>query len=872
MDAERWRRIEEVFGSAIAVAPADRGAFLADACGEDGGLRREVEALLGSHERAGDFIQAPAFDDALALMGVPEPALEAGRRIGPYEVARELGRGGMGAVYLATRADDEYRKQVAIKLIRRGMDTDDIQRRFRHERQILASLDHPNIARLLDGGTTADGLPYFVMEYIEGLPLIDFCDRERLVIPERLRLFRKICGAVQHAHQNLVVHRDLKPSNILVTPDGEPKLLDFGIAKLLSPDSAPEELTRTATVTRIMTPDYASPEQVRGHPISTSSDVYSLGVALYRLLTGHHPYRFGTHEAQDVERVICESQPERPSSVVTRVEQQPAGETTPAIVAGARGVPPEKLRRLLSGDLDNIALMALRKEPERRYASAAALSEDIGRYLDGLPVRARKDTFGYRAGKFVGRHKVGVTAAALVALTMVGGIVATAWQARIARAQQARAERRFNDVRRLANSFLFEIHDSVRDLAGSTPTRELLVTRALEYLDSLAQEARDDATLQRELATAYERVGDIQGNPYVPNLGDTEGALESYGKALAIRESLEGADDTKDLRKELAVTYRSIGDVLEQKGDIAGCLEHYRKSLAVIEQQSAAYPDDPGILDELARAYGTLGDGLGRTGDRAERLEYYRRALAIHEGLLARDPNNARLRRSVAVCHMKLGEGYVQDEKEGVQSFRRAISMMESLAAADPNNARARRELSMVQNRLGEVLLELADYAGALEVLSGALAIREEVYAKDPANMQGLLDVSGVRASYADALAELGRADESREAGRMALEGFRNLVSRDPGNMVFRRNLGLCYAVLGSTRATMAAHPGQSAAQRVARWREARAFYQSALSVFEDLRARGALRPGDGSKESEMSGRIAECDAALARLGARGAA
>jgi serine/threonine protein kinase len=868
MDPERWRRIEEVFGAALDVAPEGRDALLAEACREDGALRREVEALLGSRDRAGAFMMTPAFDDGVALIRPATSAPVAGDRIGPYEIVREIGRGGMGAVYLASRADDAYSRRVAIKVIARGAASRDIQRRFRNERQILASLDHPNIARLLDGGATADGRPYFVMEHVEGESLVDYCDRERLTIEERLRLFRKICGAVHHAHQNLVVHRDLKPSNILVTAEGEPKLLDFGIAKLLAVAPSDETLAETAPAARAMTPAYASPEQVRGAPVTTASDVYALGVILYNLLAGRHPYRFDTLSLHDVERVICERDPAKPSDVVTRVGEPTAdgaaAEPTPEAVGDARDVAPERLRRILSGDLDNIALMAMRKEPARRYASAADLSEDIRRYLEGLPVRARKDTFGYRAGKFVRRNKAGVAAAAFVLLALVGGVVATTWQARIARAEQARAERRFDDVRRLANSMLFEIHDSVRDLAGSTPTRRLLVTRALEYLDSLAAESDDDASLQRELAAAYEKVGDIQGNPYVANLGDTHGALESYRKALAIREALGPAD--ADARRELAITHRSIGDVLEQQGDVEGCVASYRTSLAVLEEASVATPADAAVLDELARAHEALGDGLGRTGERGAQLEAYRKAVAIREELLARDPANARLRRGIAVGLMKLGEGWVEDEAAGIDSFRRSIAMLEATAAADPTNARARREVSMVQNRLGEVLIETGDAAGALEVLERAHEIRARVADADPSNAQASFDLAVVLANLADALTRSGRAEAGSEAGQRAIAIFRDLVTADPENMVYRRNLGLSFTKVALSHTSRAEDPKRPAGARSAHWREARALFREALDVFSDLRERGALRPADAGKPDELAAEVARCDEALARL------
>jgi serine/threonine protein kinase/Tol biopolymer transport system component len=394
MNQERWKRVEEVFESALERAPGERSAYLAQACAGDESLRRQVETLIVSYNRAENFIEVPALASSASDTLIDDPSTSfIGRRVGSYKTVREIGRGGMGSVYLAVRADDEYQKRVAIKLIKRGMDTDFIIRRFRNERQILASLDHTYIARLLDGGTTEDGLPFFVMEYVEGQPIHQYCDMQKLSIVERLQLFRKVCSAVHYAHQNLIIHRDLKPSNILVAADGTPKLLDFGIAKILNPEISSQMLDPTTAALRMMTPEYASPEQVRGESTTAASDVYTLGVMLYELLTDHRPYQLRNCLPLEVSRIICEEEPERPSVAVNLIEvipidNAPPLEITPASVSRARNSTPEQLRRQLSGNLDNIILKALRKEPQRRYQSVEEFSEDIRHYLEGLPVSA----------------------------------------------------------------------------------------------------------------------------------------------------------------------------------------------------------------------------------------------------------------------------------------------------------------------------------------------------------------------------------------------------------------------------------------------------------------------------------------------------
>ncbi|HET9038998.1 MAG TPA: serine/threonine-protein kinase, partial [Gemmatimonadales bacterium] len=386
----RWQRMNELFHDALAVPAERRGSFVAQSCGDDPAMADEIAQLLAAHSRDEGIMEGPAVVTAPGWLEAETPAV-VGRRFGPYRVVRELARGGMGAVYLAQRDDGAFEQRVALKLIKRGMDSDQVVARFRAERQILASLEHPNIARLLDGGASDDGQPYLVMEYIDGQRIDEFARERRLPVAERLRLWLQVCGAVSYAHQQLVVHRDIKPANVLVTADGTPKLLDFGIARLLHPDA---EAVSTMTALRMLTPEYASPEQIEGRHATTVSDVYSLGVVLYELLTDQSPYRPRSRSPRDLAEAICTTEPVRPSAAVSEADAS--------------------LGRRLRGDLDTILLTALRKEPDRRYPSVEQLAGDVRRHLEGLPVRARPDTFGYRAGKFVRRNRAGVAAAVLV--------------------------------------------------------------------------------------------------------------------------------------------------------------------------------------------------------------------------------------------------------------------------------------------------------------------------------------------------------------------------------------------------------------------------------------------------------------------------
>jgi serine/threonine protein kinase/tetratricopeptide (TPR) repeat protein len=447
MTPEEWNKVKALFEAALERELSQRAEFLAQNCPDDG-LRHEVEKLLVNFQEAGSFLSSPVLHPRIAtppqssgvraeggspsvragsgqplstitIEGADDPMI--GRHLGVYELKKRVGQGGMAAVFLAVRADGEYSHQVAIKLVLPGLERDEVLSRFRKERQTLAGLDHPNIVKLLDGGSTPEGLPYLAMDYVEGSPIDKYCDSHKLSVEQRLRLFGKVCEAVQHAHQKLVIHRDLKPGNILVTADGVPKLLDFGIAKVLEPTA--ELLALTQTAARCMTPVYASPEQVRGRSVTAATDIYSLGVVLYELLTGHRPYRLKEHTAAEMERAICEQEPETPSTAVNRVESETSSDGTtvtksPGVVSQTREDHPERLRRRLRGDLDNIVLKALQKEPERRYSSVEEFSRDIDRHLRRLPVKARRTTLTYRASRLIQRHKTEASAASVVLLVL----------------------------------------------------------------------------------------------------------------------------------------------------------------------------------------------------------------------------------------------------------------------------------------------------------------------------------------------------------------------------------------------------------------------------------------------------------------------
>lgn len=873
--SEHWDKVKRLFDAALETEPERRDAFLEEHCSGDPQLCNEVKSLLSSLEEAGSFIQAPALSGAAMAPPVDEEADgPSDRRIGAYLLNRPIARGGMGTVYLAVRADDQYQKRVAIKLIKRGMDTDSILRRFRNERQILAGLDHPNIAKLLDGGTTPEDLPYFVMDYIDGKPIDEYCTVHKLSIDERLRLFRSVCSAVQYAHQNLVVHRDIKPGNILVTAEGVPKLLDFGIAKLLNPEISYQTLDPTAAEIRPMTPEYASPEQIRGDTITTASDVYSLGVLLYKLLTGRQPYLINTRQPQELAQLVCDSEPDRMSTAVTRLDP-PGNEdaakgkpSVPELPIGARKELAARLRRRLAGDLDNIVMMAMRKEPQRRYASVEQLSEDIRRHLAGLPVIARKDTLGYRSAKFIKRHKAGVVAAVLVVAALMAGMVATAWQAGVARTQRAKAEQRFDDVRRLANSFLFEFHDAIEKLPGSTPARALVVRRALEYLDSLARETRENPELSRELATAYEKVGDIQGNPYSANLGDTPGAMQSYQKALAIFQKLySSAPENAEARRDLASSYDRIADILGLTHDLAGALQNYRQALQLRESLAAGSESEVQFRRDLGKSYENIGDTLIKTGDAAAALESFRKALAIDESMSLKDPANLRVKRSLAVKYNKVGLALanLRDKTGALENAQKSLALFESLATAEPTNGQARRELALAYNRAGDHLWDAQRQTEALEAYRKGLAIHEALSSADPQNAQARHDLAVSYGNVGYALAQAGDENGGLGHTRKSQALFEALAAADPTNVVARRDLAISYSYLGDVYGMLASNAA-SASRKIELWREARSWYQKSLNIYLEMRSSGTLRGADAGKPDEIGRQIADCDAALAKL------
>ena len=761
-----------------------RRPFLDNACADDPDLREEVDLLLEHHVPTGsDLLEECAV--GAAHLRLNADVERTGTRIGAYRLFREIGHGGMGTVYLAERDDEQYRQQVAIKLINPGLRGEAIRRRFRTEMQILADLNHPNIARLFDGGETEDGVPYLVMEYVEGSPINHYCDEHKLSTEQQLELFRTVCNAVQYAHQHLVIHRDIKPGNILVTGEGVPKLVDFGIAKLLNPERSTPEAT--ATVMMFMTPEYASPEQVHGTPVTTATDIYSLGVVLYELLSGRLPYRVKSRVPHEIAKAICEQDPERPSTSI----------------GNRNGPKATEPRKRLHSDLDNIVLMAMRKEPHRRYATAEQFVEDIDRHLNRLPVRARQDTFTYRAGKFIRRQKIAVAAAALVAVTLLVGIIATAWQARVAQSERARSERRFNEVRQLANSFVFEVHDAVVNLPGSTTARSLIVERGLSYLDSLAQDAAGDRGLQRELAAAYEKLGAVQYTPSVAHLGDLEGALQSHRKAAALRESLVAAEPTNlDYRRELLDSYWFIATLLGAHGDMASELKMLREQLPA--RQELAVVEKTNFLDRynLAATYAYIGSISMEMGDARGALDNQQQAFKLREQLSHLDPNTTRSRRALTISYEYLGlaTDHAGDTKTALELQQRGLEIREALVGADPLNTDLRLMLIESYRFTGDLLLKLGDKESAAAHYRKQLALNKEMVASDPANAQFRRNEAVALVKAGDIEARSGQTATALSHYTKALRIREQLSANAKQDTLIQRDLAEVWIKLGDMR------------------------------------------------------------------------
>jgi tetratricopeptide (TPR) repeat protein len=753
-DPAYWQRVEEAFHQALETSGDEREQFFLKCRAQDPAFEREVRQILNSYEKQ---------EQLSALQN--ETSIE-GKRYGAFEIVRKIGEGGMGALYLARRHGD-FEQRAAVKLIN-GTPAAVVlmAERFRQERQILAGLEHPNIARVLDGGVTPGGQPYLAMEYVEGMRFDEYVAEKHLSIRERLGLFQKICAAVHYAHQHLVIHRDLKPGNILVDEHGEPKLLDFGIAKVLSPEAVAGAGANTQITSLLMTPQFASPEQIQGLPCTVASDIYSLGVILYQLLVGKTPYA-GSSPAEVIAAVVSR-EPPRPSAAT-----------------------PEKERGALRGDLDGIVVKAMAKRPADRYGSAEQLSEDISRHLEGRPVTAAEGSRMYIARKFAVRHRVAVAAAGVVLLSLIAGLAGTLWQARRAERERVLAEQRFSDARKLANYLLFPLYDSVQALPGSLPVRADMAGQSLLYLDRLAHAKSNDRDLNLELAEGYLRLGGILEAPLGggDSLGNTRKALASDEKALALLEPLRRAhpDDAR-VERDLARLDFQLGPALNFAGKPTEAVARLDESAQIFDRLAAANPRNADAQVDAGRTYvalmdvlGSPGGGLTNTGNQSTVLAAADKALMRFQAALVVSPGDSRALQGIARAENLAGTLQIATDprigmatiRTGLDALRRLPATMRDLQTTQIDEARMETMIAFAQAQIG-------DFAAGLATLEPARQFYERIAATDPKNATNTRRRINVCRTRAMINVGLGHQDAALEDYRKLIGLTGELIAVDP--------------------------------------------------------------------------------------------
>lgn len=819
---ERWEQVKQILHEAVELPEAERGAFVSKVAGTDPELAAEIESLLASFSEAEEFLE-----EAPVQLGGFGDALE-GRWIGDYHIQRLIARGGMGSVYEATKEVDGFPMRVALKIIRFAHTSPYMLRRFRLERQILARLQSEYILRMIDGGVTQDGLPYLVTEFLEGQSLQEWLEEKQPKLRERLELFSRICEGVATAHRSLIVHGDLKPSNILVTPQGVPKLLDFGIARLMKSQEDEDDGARTVTMAPALTPWWASPEQLRGEPLSIDCDCYELGRVLFFLLTGKTPFDFSGMGTNQIVEHLRRHVPPKPSEMSGKPE--------------------------IEDDLDNITRKALEYEPELRYRSADALADDIRRHLEQRPVSARPYTMRYRFTKFVKRNKGLVLTAAIALVTVLGAIGVALYQANQARISYESARQRYEQLRRLANSLVLDTDDALVQLQGATPVRAKLVRNALQYLDELSRQEGDDPQLKEELAAAYEKIGDIQGRPGSQNLGMTAAALDSYRKAEAIREGLRQA--TKDpkeflaINERLATTYARLSASLRAIGDSQGSLQYERKALGIRERLYQNEPDNLQRKRALASSLTTLSGSLSQLADWPGVLETRREALKMYEEIAAADPNHRGDQRSLAVALIRMGsiEMHEKHMEEGLAHYRRAVEIEEKMLALDPKNVQYQLSKAWADSNLGLAFSRVGKYAEALDMYDRAQKIFLDVVKADEKDVRAKTLLNASRAHMSKTLTAMGRAREGLQLGLLTLEERERLSRINPSNAGALGEVGESHFAVGLAHAAL----GEKA--------KALESYNAGLRILRMLK-------NEGRDNAAMGEDMVEIEAAIRKAG-----
>jgi eukaryotic-like serine/threonine-protein kinase len=743
MRPDDFDRVESLFADLLEIESSGREARLDALCANRPDLRAEVEALLAAHDRIGPETDASS----------PPDPVGPGSELGAFRLLEKIGEGGMGAVFRAERADGAFVQEVAVKMMRAGIAGAD-RERFKVERQILASLRHPHIVSLIDGGTTPDGRAYLVMELVDGTDIVSYCRERSLPLKERIQLFRTLCAAVQYAHQRGVVHRDLKPANVLIGSGGVLKVLDFGVAKLLL-DSPDGNATR-AGLAGPVTPNYASPEQLRGLPVTTAADVYALGVMLYELVTGIRPYDTRGLTLDGVLDMVVHQKPSRPSAAAPRAR--------------------------LPGDVDAIVMKAISKDASQRYDSAGELGGDVARFLAGEPVLARGPSAAYVLRRLAARNKTVVSVTALALLAVLATSAVALWQRQVARREQALAERRFRDVRQLANTLIFKVHDAVAPLAGSTPVRRTIVEDALAYLEKLEREAgANDVTLRLELAAAYRQIAGILGDPQRANLGDRDGALRQYERARAIVLPLATGSGQYDAVNALNRINGPLSTLYALRNDQAQAAAIAREAVDVAAAYRQRQPNDLRGLRTLAAA----SFQLAWSAPRSEHVERWKQALEHYEQLLAREPDSTEHRRNVALVEKYLGSALPPDQ--AAPHMKRAVDLDQARLDAAPDQRQTQLDTAISIAGLARVLEHQGDLDETARLLERSADIRRRVAESDTADVQAAGLLGSVLTDAARVHRKRGAAADARRRGEEAIGILEPLLKATNDRSAHRR-------------------------------------------------------------------------------------
>jgi len=761
MDKSLWEQLKPILEIALTLQPAERDAYLKMTCSGNPKLFEEACNLLtNDSELTFELSQVMEITE-------PEPIYQEGQILGHYKLIKEIGRGGMGAVFLAERIDGEYDQKVAIKILQDGRTSATLIQKLRNERQILANLKHPNIVNILDGGTSEQGIPFIVMEYVDGKLITDYIEEFQLNLHQKLQLFQKLCEVISFAHQKLIIHRDIKPSNILINEAGEIKLLDFGIAKILNPQGQSFQETQQLFIT----PDYASPEHIKGQALTISSEVYSLGILFYQILTGINPFKSKENSLSSMMEMICEYNPPPPSKHT------------------------ENANTKLKGDLDNICLKALRKDPKDRYHSVDHFSQDLDRYLQHLPVKATKGKWSYRTKKFMVRNKTYIISGVVIFLITLAGLFASLYQAGVAKAM-------FNDLRGLTGSMLFEFYDGVANLEGATGVKELVVSKTMTYLKKVESRNSGNPDLMNEISEGYQRLGNIQGNSYVANMGKTDDALISFRHAVRISEKLVFNFPTnQNYIFSLSRAYLGLGDIMYSLNRLDTTLKMYQKGNQLLTNLSNNYSDSLKYMLYLSESYSRMGDvsgmhGYSNLGNTAMALSSYHTSIGILENLLTRDPENTVFRNYLATnLSMQANLYSVTGNYPGaIEAGYKSVSSFEILLEQDPTNYVKLTNILQAKNGMREPLTETMRLDEALALLKEVEFRLLESLRSDPRNKLIQENLSINYNAIGRILTEKG---EFKKAIR-AHQNAQALIKDYQNNILMGRNLGLTLEFMGN--------------------------------------------------------------------------